>query len=243
LRLASIRATFLTVLHVGVVGDYDPGNETHRATDAALVHAAAALGTAAIGEWVATEKVASGGTRELEGFDCVVVAPGSPYRSTQGALEAIRHARTSDVPLLGTCGGFQHIVLEFARNVLGYDDADHAELNSEGSRLFITPLSCSLVGQTMPVHLEPGSLAASAYDRTEVPERYYCNFGLNPEYLDELVAGGLEVTGTGPEGEPRVIELPGLRFFMGTLFVPQASSTASSPPPLLMALLEAAQKG
>jgi CTP synthase (UTP-ammonia lyase) len=230
-------------LHVGVVGDYDPGNETHRATDAALVHAAAVIGTAAIGEWVPTDKIGRGGTRELEGFDCLLIAPASPYRSTQGALEAIRHARTSDIPLIGTCGGFQHIVLEFARNVLGYDDADHAEINPDASRLFITPLSCSLVGQTMPVTLRPGSLAAAAYDRTEILERYYCNFGLNPDYLGELVAAGLEVTGTGPEGEPRVIELPGLRFFMGTLFVPQTSSTPSSPHPLIVALLEAAKKG
>jgi len=238
-----LRATFHNVLHVGVVGDYDPGNETHRATDAALVHAAAALGAAATGEWVATEKVGSGGTRELEGFDCLLIAPASPYHSTEGALTAIRHARTSDIPLLGTCGGFQHIVLEFARDVLGYDDAEHVELNPDANRLFITPLSCSLVGQTLPVHLRPNSLAAAAYDRTEVLERYYCNFGLNPDYLGELVAGGLQVTGTGPEGEPRVIELPSLRFFMGTLFVPQASSTVSSPHPLVVALLEAAQKG
>ncbi len=231
------------MLRVGVVGDYDSGNETHRATDAALVHAAAALGATATGEWVATEKVGSGGTGELEGFDCLLIAPASPYRSTEGALTAIRYARTSDIPLLGTCGGFQHIVLEFARDVLGYEDAENAELNPGASRLFITPLSCSLVGQTLPVHLEPGSLAAVAYDRTEVLERYYCNFGLNPDYLDELVAEGLQVTGTGPEGEPRVIELPGLRFFMGTLFVPQASSTVSSPHPLIVALLEAAQKG
>jgi len=243
LRPAAIRATLRSVLRAGVVGDYDPGNETHRATDAALVHAAGALGTAATGEWVGTDKVGSGGTRELEGFDCLLIAPGSPYRSTEGALAAIRYARTSDIPLLGTCGGFQHIVLEFARDVLGYDDAEHAEMNPDASRLFITPLSCSLVGQTMAVRLAPSSLAAAAYDRTEVSERYYCNFGLNPDYLSELVGAGLLVTGTGPEGEPRVIELPGLRFFVGTLFVPQASSTASSPHPLVLALLEAAQKG
>ena len=238
-----MRASFHNVLRAAVVGDYDPGNETHRATDAALVHAAAALGTAAIGTWVGTEQVAAGGARELEGFDCLLIAPASPYRSTEGALAAIRHARTSGIPLLGTCGGFQHIVLEFARDVLGYKDAEHAETNPDAIRLFITPLSCSLVGQTLPVHLEPSSLAAAAYDRTEVMERYYCNFGLNPDYLDELIGAGLQVTGTGPEGEPRVIELPGLRFFMGTLFVPQASSTTSSPHPLLVALLEAAQKG
>jgi CTP synthase (UTP-ammonia lyase) len=196
-----------------------------------------------MGTWVGTEEVASRGTRALEGFDCLLIAPASPYRSTDGALEAIRHARTSDIPLLGTCGGFQHIVLELARDVLGYEDAEHAETNPDANRLFITPLSCSLVGQTMPVHLEPGSAAAAAYDRSEATERYYCNFGLNPDYLEELVGAGMHVTGTGPEGEPRVIELPALRFFMGTLFVPQASSAPSSPHPLIVALLEAAQKG
>jgi hypothetical protein len=95
------------VLRVGVVGDYDSGNETHRATDAALVHAAASLGATATGEWVATEKVGAGGAGELEGFDCLLIAPASPYRSTEGALTAIRYARTSDIPLLGTCGGNQ----------------------------------------------------------------------------------------------------------------------------------------
>ena len=67
------------------------------------------------------------------------------------------------MPVLGTCGGFQHIVLEIARDVLGYEDAEHAELNPGANRLFITPLSCSLKGQTMPVKLASGSLAARAY--------------------------------------------------------------------------------
>jgi CTP synthase (UTP-ammonia lyase) len=230
------------VLRAAVIGDYDPGNETHRATDAALVHAAAVLGTGAMGEWVGTEKVASNGPQELDGFDCLLIAPGSPYREMEGALSAIRHARTSDVPLLGTCGGFQHMVLEFARDVLGYEDAEHAETNPGASRLFITPLSCSLDGQSMPVTLQPGSKAAAAYGRDEAVEHYYCNFGLNPAYQGELVGAGLQVTGTGPEGEPRIIELARLRFFVGTLFVPQASSTVASPHPLVVALLEAAQK-
>jgi CTP synthase (UTP-ammonia lyase) len=228
------------VPRVGVAGDYDPGNETHQATDAALVHASSAVGTVVMGEWVGTDKIVSTGAPALEDFDCLLIAPGSPYRSTDGALTAIRYAREHDVPVLGTCGGFQHMVLEIARDVLGYKDAEHAELNPGASRLFVTPLSFSLKGQTMPVSLEPGSLAAGAYGQGTATERYYCDFGLNPDYADELEAAGLRVTGTGPEGEPRVVEWQGSRFFMGTLFVPQASSTLTHPHPLIVALLRAA---
>ena len=197
------------MLRVGVAGDYDPANETHQATDAALVHASAALGTVVMGEWVGTDQIAAAGVRRLENFDCLLIAPGSPYRSTDGALNAIRYAREQDVPVLGTCGGFQHMVLEVARDVLGYEDAAHAELDPGARRLFITPLSCSLKGQTMPVSLVPGSLAARAYGQESATERYYCDFGLNPDYASELEAAGLQVTGTGPEGEPRVVEWQG----------------------------------
>ena len=193
--------------------------------------------------WVGTERLSSRtGAQELAAFDGLLIAPASPYRSQEGALAAIHFARTLDVPLLGTCGGFQHVVLEFARGVLGYADAEHAEVNPGGDRLFITPLSCSLKGQSMAVALKPGSLAARAYRQEKVTERYYCDFGLNPAYTAELEAAGLEVTGTGPEGEPRIVELTGRRFFVGTLFVPQASSTLTAPHDLIVALLEAASR-
>jgi CTP synthase (UTP-ammonia lyase) len=226
---------------VGVVGDYDPANETHLATDAAFVHASAALGMPVTVTWVGTERVGAGG-EELAGFGGLLIAPASPYRSLDGALAAIHFARTLDIPLLGTCGGFQHVVLEFARGVLGYADAEHAEVNPGADRLFITPLACSLKGQSMAVGLTPGSLAARAYGQEKVTERYYCDFGLNPAYTGELEAAGLQVTGTGPEGEPRVVELSGRQFFIGTLFVPQASSTPSMPHPLIVALLQAASR-
>ena len=219
------------MLRVGVVGDYDAGNETHRATDAALMHAAADMGTGAMGTWVGTDQVAAGGVGEVAGFDCILVAPGSPYRDAGGALLAIHHARTTDIPLLGTCGGFQHIVLELARNVLGYADAEHAEVHPGAPRLLITPLSCSLVGQAMPVALAPGSVAATAYGRERSTERYYCNFGLNPAYVAELEGAGLRVSGTGPDGEPRIVELPNLRFFMGSSLRPPNIELPRSTPP------------
>lgn len=80
----------------------------------------------------------------LQDFDAIWVVPGSPYRYDDGAFMAIRHARENDVPFLGSCGGFQYAIIEYARNVMGWHDAGHAETDS-GGRLVIAPLSCSLV--------------------------------------------------------------------------------------------------
>ncbi len=91
------------------------------------------------------------------------------------------------------------------------------------------------------MHIEEGSRAAAAYRRLTAVERYYCNFGLNLDYLDALVQAGLQVTGTDRDGEPRILELPDHPFFVATLFVPQTSSSATSPHPLVLALIEAAE--
>jgi len=234
-------ATIDSVLRIGVIGDYDSTNERHVATGAAIDHASQAQGLFAETVWVATEAVAAG-RGELEAYDGLLIAPGSPYRSQQGALAAIEHARLHDVPLLGTCGGFQHVVLEFARNVLGFADADHAEYDPYASRLFVTPLSCSVAGQTMTVQIKHGTRAAAAYASGTATEQYYCNFGLNPSYLDTIVQAGLQVSGTDQDGEPRILELPDRNFFVATLFVPQTSSTPSSPHPLIAALVTAASR-
>ncbi|MHB1519442.1 MAG: CTP synthase C-terminal region-related (seleno)protein [Acidimicrobiales bacterium] len=228
------------MVRIGVIGDYDPANETHLATTAAVRHGAGNRAVPAQVTWIPTDEVGDNAEEALARVDGLIIAPGSPYRSLTGALTAITHARTHDVPLLGTCGGFQHVVLEFARNVVGFRDAEHAEYDPYASTLFITPLSCSLAGQTMTVHITDHTRAASAYRDTAVTERYYCNFGLNPAYLDTIVQAGLVISGTDQDGEPRIIELPSLRFFVSTLFVPQVSSTATSPHPLLVAFIDAA---
>jgi CTP synthase (UTP-ammonia lyase) len=124
-------------------------------------------------------------------------------------------------------------VIEYARTVLGITDAAHAESDPYASCLFITSLSCSLVGKTMEVALEPGSKAAVACRATQSMESFYCNFGLNPQYQEELEKHGLEITGKDQNGEARIAELAGHPFFMGTLFVPQARSTKGHPHPLI----------
>ena len=113
------------VVRVAVVGDYQPDHETHPQTTVAVERAGAALGVAPAVSWIGTSDAE--GLAGLEEFDGVWIAPRRPYRSLDGALAAITFARTSGVPLLGTCAGFQHIVLEFTRSVVGDAAAQHAE--------------------------------------------------------------------------------------------------------------------
>jgi CTP synthase (UTP-ammonia lyase) len=226
-------------MRIAVVGDYQPDHETHPATTDALQHSAGLVGVEVEVDWVPTESVPIG-AGAVSGYDGVFIAPASPYRSMEGALSAISAARTRGVPLLGTCAGFQHIVLEFARNVLETRDAQSAEYGVDEGPLFVTPLSCSLAGQTFEVYLTEESVAARAYGATSATERYYCNFGLNPDRRGDLEGAGLLVSGTDDSGEARVIELAGHPFFVGTLFVPQVASREPKPHPLVTAFVSAA---
>ena len=229
---------------IGVIGDYDAEFPPHPATNDALRHAAASRGATVDICWLGTRPLEDADLSELAAtHDAFLCAPGSPYESLDGALRAVRLARERDLPLLGTCGGFQHLVIEYARNVLGFTDAQHAEYDPYASNLFISELACSLAGRTMEVQLAAGSRAAGFYGSTRTSERYYCNFGLNPEHRRRLHEGGLRVVGTDQDDEARVLELPDRRFYLATLFVPQLSSTPESPHPLIVAFLRAAADG
>ena len=227
---------------IGVVGEFEPDFAPHTAIDTAVEHALAAEPSRppiAL-EWVPTSDAEHISEEELAAYAGWWIAPGSPYRSMNGALRIIRYAREHDVPLLGTCGGYQHVVLEYARNVLGFADAAHAEYDPYASDLFITALSCSLVGQAMTVMVRKNTTAARLYPSSRITETYYCNFGLNLNHLPALTAAGLVVSGTDQDGEPRILELPSLRYFLATLFVPQTSSTPEAPHPLIVGFLRAA---
>jgi CTP synthase (UTP-ammonia lyase) len=225
---------------LGIVGDYDDAFVPHRRTTEAVGHAAHALDLAAEASWIPTPECDTDAARRLAGCDGVWIAPGSPYASTRGALEAIRACRLNGIPTLATCGGCQHVIIEYARSVLGYVDAEHAEHDPYASALFVTPLSCSLVGKTMAVRLEPGSAIAEIYGRTDVEEQYYCNFGLNPAHEGTVHEGGLRIVGRDADGEPRLFTLPAHPFFVASLFVPSLTSTRERPHPLITAFLRAA---
>jgi CTP synthase (UTP-ammonia lyase) len=226
-------------LKVLVIGDFDPSFVPHLTTNAAIEHSAAALGLDVAFAWRPTEPLETD-LGDVSEADAIWCAPGSPYRSLTGAVVALRFARENGVPTLGTCGGFQHIVIEFARNVLGFQDAQHAEYDPYASRLFISALACSPAGRIMPVTLTSGSRAADIYGGVRTEEEYYCNFGLNDEYRSKLEDGGLRVSGVDNDGEVRVVELSDHPFCVATLFVPQTRSKPDRPHPLVNALLRAA---
>lgn len=146
----------MTCLSIAIVGDFNPSNQSHIATNDAIEHCSKSLGTPVEHGWIGTEELARpDGTRKLADVRGFWIAPASPYKSMDGALLAIRTARERRIPLLGTCGGFQHIILEYARNVLGFGDAEHEETHPHASRHFISRLACSLVGRTMTITLQP----------------------------------------------------------------------------------------
>lgn len=223
---------------IAIIGEYSPTFPPHISTSAAIEHSRSALGVDVDGIWVSTEEIDK---TLFERFSGIWVAPGSPYKNINKTLWAIRYARENTIACFGTCGGFQHMIIEYARSVLEFKDAGHAEYDPYASNLFITQLDCSLAGREMELTFSSGSRVAEIYGGTSAIEQYYCNFGVNRDYVSHLKSGPLRITGYDSDGETRVIELPGHPFFVGTLFVPQARSTADRPHPLVTAFIKAVQ--
>jgi CTP synthase (UTP-ammonia lyase) len=225
---------------IGLVGDYSPKVRAHRAIPRALELAARSLGQAVRVVWLDTALLADDLQILPAPHDALWCVPGSPYANMQGALAAIRFARERPLPFLGTCGGFQHALIEYARNVLGWTEADHAESNPAAALPLVAPLSCSLVGVEGSVRLLPGSEARRIYGRSEALERYHCNFGLNGRYQRSLQVGALRISGVDEQDAARVIELHGHPFFMATLFQPELSALSDLTHPIISAFVAAA---
>jgi CTP synthase (UTP-ammonia lyase) len=222
---------------IALIGDYDASVPAHQAIPLALGLAGDRLGYPTRFEWIPTDEIES--TPRLTPFDGVWCVPASPYRSMDGALTAIRFARETRRPFLGTCGGFQHAVIEYARNVLGWADAEHGETAPNSQRLVITPLACSLVEVADTVTLRPGTRIAQAYERSEIVEGYRCRYGMNPEFLAQITARDLRVTAEDRDGDVRALELEGHPFFVATLFQPERAALRGECPPLVAAFVRA----
>ncbi|MEN0584413.1 MULTISPECIES: CTP synthase [unclassified Kosakonia] len=224
-------------LRIALVGDYSHDVVAHQAIPLAIDDAAAVLEITADYDWLPTSEINS--DEDLVGYDAIWVVPGSPYKNANGAFIAIKYARENAVPFLGTCGGFQHAVIEYARNVLGWADAAHAETENVG-RMVITPLTCALVDQNGAIELRPNTLIARAYGRELIEEAYRCSFGVAEEFARELESGDLRVTGWDEDGEIRAVELMTHPFFVATLFQHERAALAGRPVPLVQAMLRAA---
>ncbi|WP_284432105.1 hypothetical protein [Streptomyces sp. TUS-ST3] len=221
---------------IALVGDRSPGVVSHTRIpvllDALVEHERIVLDA----YWIPSED--AGDTDAVRGFDAVWVVPGSPYRSEAGVLAAIRAAREAGIPFLGTCAGFQHALLEYARHVCGLTRAAHAENDPDADDLLIEPLACSLVDHEGRVDIESGSLARSVIGSEQTVERYFCAYGPS-RHLDTLRAHGLRFSGHDESGRVRIAELPGHPFFLATLFQPELSDDGSRPHPVVRALARA----
>lgn len=227
---------------LALVGDFNPEVTAHQAIPRALESAARVTGVAVTWDWIGTDTLADV-PRRLADYAGIWCVPASPYRNMAGALAAIRFARETARPFLGTCGGFQHALIEFARNVAGIGDADHAETNAGGARLVVTPLACSLVGQQEDILFTPGSQLHGIYQGQASREGYHCNYGTNPLYRTRLEAAGLRFSGFDREMQIRALELPAHPFFIGTLFQPERSALTGRQHPLLQAFVRATAAG
>lgn len=214
---------------IGLIGDRDESVTAHRAIPLALA------GT--VFEWVPTKEVTS--TARVERYHGLWCVPGSPYRSMNGALLAIRHARHTGLPFLGTCGGFQHAIIEYARDLLGWADAEHAETAPQAPRAVISLLSCALVEATEPIELVEGTRIAAAYAVARITEAYRCRYGLNPAFREALLKGPLRMSAHEVNGEVRAVELDGHPFFVATLFQPERAALRGERAPLVDAFVKA----
>jgi CTP synthase (UTP-ammonia lyase) len=229
----------MPALTIALIGDHDPAITAHRAIPLALALSGAGEGVDLQWHWIPTREL----ERSLGALDraaAIWCVPGSPYISTAGALAAIRHARLTRIPFLGTCAGFQHLLLEYADSAWGLERVAHAETDPGAVDPVIAPLTCSLVEQRGAIRLLPGSLTARAYARESIVEGYHCRYGLNPIYASRLQSGPLRATGWDTDGDIRVVELAEHPFFVGTLFQPERAALADQAPPLVRALVAAA---
>ena len=229
----------LNVPTIALVGDFSDEVAAHRAIPIALEMAVAATRHQVRWHWAHTSQIRTAST-DLSDCSAVWLIPASPYANRDGALDVIQWVRETGRPFLGTCGGFQHALIEFARNVAGLLKAEHAETSPDAELLLIDRLSCSLVEKSGSVRFAVGSLLRAAYGSDTANEEYHCNYGLNLKHRSSLEAAGLCFTGFDDADEVRAFELPGHPFFIGTLFQPERAALRAEAVPLVNEFVRAA---
>ena len=227
-------------MRIALIGDYNPLVKAHQAIPRALALSADTRGINGTWEWIHTATLQGPVSEQLGGFDGVWCVPASPYTNAGGAIAAIRFAREHHRPFLGTCGGFQHAMLEIAESLWGVSQPAHAETEPDAIDPVIAPLVCSLVEQTDEIHLEPGSRLAEIYGVLRTREAFHCRYGLSAAYRDRLRTGPLRISGRDSDGDVRAVELDGHPFFVATLFQPERATLEGRAHPIVDAFVDAA---
>lgn len=234
---------------IAIVGDFDRSKHSHWATEAALFHAAAKLRITVLPRWVSTPEVEADAEAALRRADGIWGAPGSPFESAKGMLQAITYARCHNKPYLGTCAGFQYALIELTRSLLDMPDADSAENHPSSGQVVITPVQCEAPRRAVPrllgrsrVSIEPGSLLAALCRAGQLDAEFFCSYEVNAAFEARWQDAGVRFCARGDGGEPRALELPTHRFFLATLFQPQLSTSLQEPHPIVTGFLQAAHR-
>ena len=240
-------------VEIALVGKYVSLQDSYKSIVEAFIHAGADLETEVKLRWVYSGNIDEKSVaEELKGIDGMLIAPGFGDRGIEGKIIAARYARENKIPLLGICLGMQIMTIEFARNVLGYTDANSMEFEATTSHPVISLMEEQKhiveKGGTMRLgawkcNLIEGSELAKIYGSREISERHRHRYEFNSEYKSDYEKKGLRPTGLNPEtGLVEALELKDHPFYIGVQYHPEYKSTVANPHPLFRALLKAAGK-
>ncbi|MDE7153924.1 MAG: CTP synthase [Muribaculaceae bacterium] len=236
---------------IGLVGKYVELQDAYKSINESLLQAATVNDRKLDLRFIHSEKLNESNVDDmLREMDGVVVAPGFGHRGIEGKFVALKWCRENDVPTFGICLGMQCMVIEFARNVLGLTDANSTEMDTKTPFNVIDLMeeqkSISNMGGTMRLGaydcvLREGSRAAEAYGKTHVSERHRHHFEFNNDYRERFEQAGMQCVGENPDTHlVEVVELPDHRWFIGTQYHPEYSSTVLSPNPIFVSFIKAA---
>ena len=236
---------------IALVGKYTELPDAYKSISESFIHAGAVNDCKVKLHYVNSERLTPDNVAEsLGGMSAVLVAPGFGNRGIEGKLTAVRYARENDVPFFGICLGMQCAVIEFARNFLGWSDANSSEMEQATAHPVIDLMEeqkgVTAKGGTMrlggyPCHLAAGSKVAEAYGSQSVVERHRHRYEFNSDYLAQFEAAGMKAVGVNPDtGLVEVVEIPSHRWFVGTQYHPEYRSTVANPHPLFVAFVASA---
>ncbi len=236
---------------IAVVGKYVHLPDSYKSLHEALVHAALASDVKLDLDYIDSEELEGGDLETRLGrHDAILVPGGFGDRGSEGKIHAIQFARENGIPFFGICLGMQMAVVEYARNVCGFDGANSAEFNPQAKHLLVDIMPDQRTvedkGATMrlgayPCSLKPDSLAARIYGTLQISERHRHRYEVNNRYRDELERGGLVLSGLSPDERlVEMIELPSHPHFVGCQFHPEFKSKPHKPHPLFTSFVRAA---
>ena len=238
------------VVNIGLVGKYDL-QDAYKSILESLAHAGTYNDYKVHTHFINSEQITPENVAEkLSGLDGVVVCPGFGQRGIEGKITSIQYTREHDIPTFGICLGMQMMVIEFARNVLGYADANSREMDVKTPHNVIDIMeeqkNITNMGGTMRLgayecQIKEGSRTWEAYNHQDsVRERHRHRYEFNNNYKQEYEEKGMKCVGTNPESNlVEIVEIPTLKWFIGTQFHPEYSSTVLKPHPLFMSFVKA----